>query len=250
MTPKRPEATCLIRERRSSPFGSGGVAADVLAALAGVGHPADPVHRHRERLVRLRAEGAEAHAAGGEAPQDLGRRLDLVNRKRLAGGPELEHAAQHRQGAVLDVDALAELVVALVRPCRRHCEACRAAPLLSADFPDRELQRGDRRRVPGVALAVEAPGVDAALGQQPRVGGGQRASPRRARAGCGRGGRGRRGRGARAPRGRAPRGRPRRPPRACRRSSGRPGRDRARPPRTPGRRSRTRSSRSPSSTSP
>ncbi len=143
----------------------GRVAADVLAALARVRHPADPVHRHRQRLVGLRAERAEAHPAGGEALEDLGHRLDLVDRDRVAGGPQVEQAAEHRQGAVLDVDPAAKLVVAL---------GGLAVPVAVLVGAHRELQGGDRLRVPGVALAVAPPGVDAALGQQAGVGGGQR----------------------------------------------------------------------------
>src|SRR6058998_1404779 len=38
----------------------------ILAALACVRAPADPVHRLRERLVRLARDGAERHRAGRE----------------------------------------------------------------------------------------------------------------------------------------------------------------------------------------
>ena len=62
------------------------VARRVFAALAGVALAADAVHRHRERRVRLGGDRAERHRAGGEALDDLGRRLDLVERDRLAPG--------------------------------------------------------------------------------------------------------------------------------------------------------------------
>ena len=67
MTPNRPDATCLIALRRRSPFVVGHEAVRLLAALAGVRLRAEPVHRDRERLVRLGADRAERHRAGDEA---------------------------------------------------------------------------------------------------------------------------------------------------------------------------------------
>ena len=191
--------------------GVGRVAADVLAALAGVRHPADPVHRHRERLVRLGRERAEAHPAGGEALEDLGDRLDLVDRDRVAGG------LAARAGRAASPARRSRR-----RPARGTRRSARAASSRRRrSRATASCSAAIVARVPGVALAVAAPGVDAALGQQRGVGGGQqrvldvlgKAAAVRAR--------GRRGRGARAPRGRARRGRRRRPPTACRRSSGR-----------------------------
>src|SRR5206468_3324222 len=46
------------------------VARLVLAALAAVRAPADAVHGDREVLVRLLADAAEGHRAGGEAADD------------------------------------------------------------------------------------------------------------------------------------------------------------------------------------
>src|SRR6266446_8555033 len=66
----------------------------LLAAFAGVGLAADPVHRDRERGVRLARDRPETHRAGGETPDDVLGRLDLVKRHRLAllvlGGLDLE----------------------------------------------------------------------------------------------------------------------------------------------------------------
>ena len=61
-------------------------AVDVLAALAGVGAGLEPVHRDRERLVRLLADRAVAHRAGVEPLDDLADRLDLLDRHRRAAG--------------------------------------------------------------------------------------------------------------------------------------------------------------------
>src|SRR5689334_20449809 len=46
------------------------VAGRVLAPLAGVGAGVDPVHGDSQGLVRLAADGAVGHGAGGEAPED------------------------------------------------------------------------------------------------------------------------------------------------------------------------------------
>ncbi len=60
MTPKRPEATCLMAERRESPLASGIVARGVLAALAGVRATAEAVHGDGEGLVGFAVDRAEA----------------------------------------------------------------------------------------------------------------------------------------------------------------------------------------------
>src|SRR5205823_1693885 len=68
---------------------------DVLAALAGVGPPAQPVHRDGQGLVRFGGDRAVAHRAGGEPLDDALRRLDLVDRHRLpVAVAQLEQAAQ------------------------------------------------------------------------------------------------------------------------------------------------------------
>ena len=55
-------------------------AIDFLAAFAGVRLAADAVHGDGERGVRLAADRAVAHRAGREALDDLGRRLDFLER--------------------------------------------------------------------------------------------------------------------------------------------------------------------------
>ena len=63
-----------VRQRRE--------ALRLLAALAAVGSSAEPVHRDGEGRVGLVGDRAERHRAGGEALDDLARRLDLVERHR------------------------------------------------------------------------------------------------------------------------------------------------------------------------
>ena len=82
VTPKRPEATCLIAELALSPLGVGLIALRVLAALAGIRLGADPVHGDVERAVRLGAERAQRHARRDEALADRGDRFDLLDRHR------------------------------------------------------------------------------------------------------------------------------------------------------------------------
>ncbi len=76
----------------------------VLPALAGVGSSADAVHGDGQRLVRLLADGAEGHGAGGEALHDLGRRLDFLQRQRARGLLDLDQPAQRAQLLALVVD--------------------------------------------------------------------------------------------------------------------------------------------------
>ena len=77
----------------------------VLAALARVRLATDPVHRHRDRLVRLPRDGPERHPARAEARHDVGGGLDLVERDRLVAGgrDELEAVAEDRGGGVGEV---------------------------------------------------------------------------------------------------------------------------------------------------
>jgi hypothetical protein len=51
--------------------------------------PPEPVHRDRQRLVRLLADGAVGHRAGGEALDDLATGLDLVERSAPPVRPSL-----------------------------------------------------------------------------------------------------------------------------------------------------------------
>ena len=60
------------------------VAVALLAAFAGVRLAADPVHRDRERGMRLARDRAVGHRAGGEPLDDALCRLDFLDRNRLA----------------------------------------------------------------------------------------------------------------------------------------------------------------------
>src|SRR5579875_4035255 len=76
----------------------------IFAPFAGVALAADAVHRDREVLMRFLADRPERHRAGIETLDDLGRRLDLRDRNRLALRLELEQAPQSRQMTALIVD--------------------------------------------------------------------------------------------------------------------------------------------------
>ena len=75
VTPKRPDATCLIAERIESPFGSGLKRSASSPPSPVLELAADAVHGDGQRGVRLAADRAEAHGAGGEALDDLDGRL-------------------------------------------------------------------------------------------------------------------------------------------------------------------------------
>ncbi len=96
VTPNRPLATCLIADRRRSPLGSGSIPAGVLAALAGVGPAAKPVHRDSQGLVRFGRDRPVRHRPGGEPRHDGSDRLDLVERH---GGRDRESPARRRGSA-------------------------------------------------------------------------------------------------------------------------------------------------------
>jgi hypothetical protein len=138
-----------LLDRRAAVVGE---APRVLAALAGVRAAAEAVHRPGERLVRLGGDRPERHRAGGEALDDLLGRLDLLERHGRAAAAELHEPAQRRAARRVVVDLRGVLVVLLLGR--------------AVGRADRVLQQGDRLGVPHVALAVAAPRVDAADGQQ------------------------------------------------------------------------------------
>ncbi|MCY1231244.1 hypothetical protein D9M72_436860 [compost metagenome] len=89
-----------FRVRRA--IGQRQVAVAFLAAFAGVRLAADPVHGDCERRMRLAADRAEGHSTGREALDDVGSRLDLVDRDRLAAE---SLGALHRKQAANGVHA-------------------------------------------------------------------------------------------------------------------------------------------------
>src|SRR4030095_3911056 len=78
VTPKRPEATCLIAERIESPFGSGFERSAFSPTPPGVRLAADAVHGDRQRGVRLARDRAIRHRAGRETLDDLLGGLDVL----------------------------------------------------------------------------------------------------------------------------------------------------------------------------
>ncbi len=117
----------------------------VLAALTGVGLGAQLVHSDGEGLVRLLGDGAVRHGAGGEALDDVGDRLDLVDGDGFAVRGEAEQAAERHQALGL-----------LVHPGRVLLED--VVPAVAGGV----LEAEDRLRVEQVRLALAAPLVLAA----------------------------------------------------------------------------------------
>jgi len=114
----------------------------------------------RAPILRLPAQRAEAHRAGREALDDLGRGLDLLDRDRLARRSQLHQPAEQTLAHRLLVDQARVLRVGLAG--------------VSVVPAGRVLKLGNRVRVPHVQLAVAAPLEYATNGQQlargPRVG--------------------------------------------------------------------------------
>ena len=125
------------------------VAVGLLAALAGVGLAADPVHRDGERGVRLARDRAVRHRAGREALDDRSGRLDLVERNGRAAvllrGLDAEETADRQQLRALLVEQLGEGVVAVAGVAANGV-----------------LQQRDRLRRPVVGLSAHPIGVFAA----------------------------------------------------------------------------------------
>ena len=121
------------------------VAHRVLAALAGIGLAADPVHGDGQVGVGLPRDRPERHGAGGEALDDLAHRFDLVQGQRHARALEAEHAAQ-----------VAERLFAFVDLGRKGLEL----PVIAG--PDRVLEGADGFGRPHVFLAAQPERVFAA----------------------------------------------------------------------------------------
>jgi hypothetical protein len=85
VTPKRPEATCLMALLSGVAVGQRLEAGRILAAFAGVRLGAEPVHGDGQRSWASLRDRAVAHRAGLEALDDRFDRLDLVE-KADAGG--------------------------------------------------------------------------------------------------------------------------------------------------------------------
>ena len=119
----------------------------VLAALAGVGLGAEPVHRDREGLVRLLRDRPVGHRAGGEPLDDRLDRLDLVDRDRRGATPPRN---RNRPRSVISRSACSS-----TRPV--YC-----LKIVVAAGPGGVLQPEDRLGVEQVRLALAAPLVLAA----------------------------------------------------------------------------------------
>ena len=91
----------------------------------------------------LTAERTQRHRPGGEVLDDLGRRLDILELHRPAGGLQLHQPAQQPAAPGLLVDESRVLGVGLAR--------------VSVDPSCRVLKLGDRVGVPDVNLAVPTP---------------------------------------------------------------------------------------------
>jgi hypothetical protein len=122
-------------------FALGAEAVDLLAALAGAGPPANPIHRDGERLVGLRTEGAKRHGGREEALDDGLGGLHLGERNGPVGvRVEVEQAPQRLVLGRLIIDQSGKLVV---RP--------------AVVLPHRMLEPADRLRVPLMVLPIPSP---------------------------------------------------------------------------------------------
>src|SRR5690606_30718384 len=97
-------------------IGQGLVAIGLLATFTGVGLAADPVHGDGEGGVGLARDRAEAHGAGDEATDDVGGRLDFLERHGFTERANVEQVADGEIPVFAAVHALGEGVVALL--CR------------------------------------------------------------------------------------------------------------------------------------
>ena len=97
----------------------------ILAALAAVRAPAEPVERDRDGLVGLGREGSVRHAATRETAQDRLDRLNLVERHGRACGDELEQVARLERHATVDERREAAVLLGAAAAVDRPAERVR-----------------------------------------------------------------------------------------------------------------------------
>ncbi len=150
-------------------------AVGLLAALAGVRAPADAVHGDGERGVRLSGDRAEAHRAGGEAPDDARRPpRPLPAGSGVVRRLQPHQAADGQQPLALLVDAAGERAAYSSGswPRTACCSLAMLSGVQACSSPRRRQRVGaahvqhvpvDRRIAVGVGVAAHALGGD--LGQ-------------------------------------------------------------------------------------
>ena len=124
VTPKRADATCLMRLSSRSPPAGARNSAGILAALSRIGLGVHPVHGDRERRMRLGRQGTERHGGRHETAPDRLDRFHLGEWHRRARADAEQVARPGRSAApVLRQEAVVRLVVgraALHRLLQRH----------------------------------------------------------------------------------------------------------------------------------
>ena len=121
----------------------------VLATFTGVGLAAQAVHCDGQCFMGLGGDGAEAHGAGTEALHDVGSRFNLADSTGFHALLEIHQPAQCRVAGRLRIRMVGELPVGVLTVGAR-----------------RDLQVGDRFRVPHVAVTAAAPMEVARVWQQ------------------------------------------------------------------------------------
>src|SRR6478609_669716 len=145
MTSDTEPARCHLLDRGSTHIAVRirGETPRVLASLTAVRLAADPIHRNRERLVRLGRNRAVRHGTGREPAHDLGYRLHLVQRD---GRPNaLAQCEQPPQRAAFAIEPLDRLGV-----FPEH---------LVATLPGGVLKEEHRLRIEQVQFSLAAPQV-------------------------------------------------------------------------------------------
>ena len=165
VTPKRPEAICLIAEDGVVAVGARLVARrDPRRPRRCRSLRADAVHGDGQRLVRLGRQRAERDAGRDQALADLGDAFDLVDR-----APAATVAAEVQQVAQADRRQLAHafgVAAVELRSCRwrpRSAACGSASPSKACASPPRRaaVEAADRQRddigVPGAGVHAPAP---------------------------------------------------------------------------------------------
>jgi hypothetical protein len=118
----------------------------ILTTLARVRPRTHPVHRDRQRRMRLRRERAKGHRGGHEPPTDVFGRLDLIQRDRIAQlyGQKITRP----RGTACSVPGQEGLVTTL--------RCVRRLRFLSSPISHRPLQRHDDLWCPSVVFALLA----------------------------------------------------------------------------------------------
>ena len=133
----------------------------IFAAFAGIGTPANAVHRDGQRLMRFLRDGPETHGPGGKTFDDLAGRFHIFQRDRRALF-ELEQAAQSAEFTAAGVNGFGVILkrfeAVLPHGLLQLADSVRVQQMIFTTYTER-VTAADRKLRIGVRQRYERIGV-------------------------------------------------------------------------------------------